>query len=167
VDRGRLRLPYQARVRLRIYRGPAEDLEPAPLRLAPGVVELLLVPGGVLVLGVLFPGCELLGLVPLLGLALFGVPGVAPPPGAVVGGVVDGFGDSGGFVPGGDEFDGGVRDGVVVEGDAFDGDAVDGEDDADGCADDGDEPDDEVAPPDCAWAPAAAANASAAASVIE
>jgi hypothetical protein len=128
---------------------------------------LLAGPGVGLVLGAGFPGCELLGRVPLFGLALFGVPGVVPPLGLAA----DGFGDSGGFVAGGDEFEGGVRDGVVVDGDTFEGDAaegdaVDGEDDVEGCADDGEEPDDDAPPLDCAWTPAAA-NASAAAIVTE
>lgn len=74
------------------------------------------------------------------------LPGVTPPLGL---GAVGELGDSGGFAPGGEEFDGGVRDGVVVEGDAEDGDVVEGDDDVDGCADDGVEP--EAAPAvDCA-----------------
>jgi hypothetical protein len=134
-------------------------------------VELFGVP---VVLGVVFimpfapvlglPGCVLPGLGARFGLAWvgFGVPGETAPPGV---GVVAGVGDSGGLVPGGDEFEGGVRDGVVVDGDALDGDdgvegcavdgvaaddgdALDGDDDVEGCAVDGAAADDALL--DCA-----------------
>jgi hypothetical protein len=122
--------------------------------------------GGVVLLGVL-PGCELFGVVPLLGLVVLGVepllgafgvalgfrfPGVTPPLGVV--GVP---GASGGVTPGGDELDGAAFDGdLLVDGAPLKDDGA-----CEGDADDG-------APPAgaadvCACAAVAAARPSAAA----
>jgi hypothetical protein len=106
----------------------------------------------------------LVGLEPLGGAVPFGVAlgfkllGVTPPPGVV--GVP---GASGGFAPGGDEFDGGAFAGdLLVEGAAEfgDGDCEEGADD--GAEDDGDELEG-AAGAVCACAPAAAAKPSVAA----
>jgi hypothetical protein len=126
-----------------------------------GVVVLF---GVCAVLGVLLFGVVLLvGLEPLLGAVPFGValgfkfPGVIPP-----GGVVGVPGASGGFTPGGDEFDGGAFAGdLLVDGapELGDGDCEDGADDDE---DEGAELEG-AAGAVCAWAPAAAAKPSVAA----
>jgi hypothetical protein len=122
-----------------------------------GVCELL----GVLLLGlVLFGFVLLVGLEPLGGAVPFGValgfrlPGVTPPPGVV--GVP---GASGGFTPGGDEFDGGAFAGDLL----VDGAAEVGDGDWEDGADDGDELEGAAGAAVCAWAPTAAAKPSVAA----
>jgi hypothetical protein len=134
-----------------------ELLFPWPGLRAAGGVELL---GVCELLGVLLFGLVLLvGFEPLPGATPFGValgfklPGVTPPPGVV--GVP---GASGGFTPGGDEFDGGAFAGDLL----VEGAAEFGEGDCEDGADDGDELEG-AAGAVCAWAPAAAAKPSAAA----
>ena len=133
--------------------------------LAAGGVALLAA-GGVVPLG-LSPGCELFGVVPLLGRVLLGVepllgafgvalgfklPGATPPLGVV--GVP---GASGGVTPGGDELDGAALEGdLLVDGAPLEGDGA--------CEDDADDDGPPAGAADvCACAAVAAARPSAAA----